>query len=70
MSTTDERTKEKQPNAAAALDQYRHAAPGYDRHMRRFARWQQMAVERIDPVCRMPVDPHSAAGSLTYEGRE
>lgn len=24
----------------------------------------------IDPVCRMAVDPHNAAGSRTYEGRE
>jgi ubiquinone/menaquinone biosynthesis C-methylase UbiE len=29
------------------VDQYRRAAPGYDRHMRRFARWQRMAVERL-----------------------
>jgi ubiquinone/menaquinone biosynthesis C-methylase UbiE len=36
------------PDQAAALEQYRHAAPGYDRHMRRFARWQRMAVERLE----------------------
>jgi ubiquinone/menaquinone biosynthesis C-methylase UbiE len=35
------------PNQGAALAQYRQAAPGYDRHMRRFARWQRMAVERL-----------------------
>ena len=35
------------PDQTAALEQYRQAAPGYDRHMRRFARWQQMAVERL-----------------------
>jgi ubiquinone/menaquinone biosynthesis C-methylase UbiE len=35
------------PNQGAALAQYREAAPGYDRHMRRFARWQRMAVERL-----------------------
>jgi SAM-dependent methyltransferase len=36
------------PDAAAAIDQYRRAAPGYDRHMRRFARWQHLAVERLE----------------------
>jgi ubiquinone/menaquinone biosynthesis C-methylase UbiE len=36
------------PNQGAALAQYREAAPGYDRHMRRFARWQRMAVERLE----------------------
>jgi ubiquinone/menaquinone biosynthesis C-methylase UbiE len=35
------------PDQTAALEQYRHAAAGYDRHMRRFARWQRMAVERL-----------------------
>jgi ubiquinone/menaquinone biosynthesis C-methylase UbiE len=35
------------PDRAAALEQYRDAAPGYDRHMRRFARWQRMAIERL-----------------------
>jgi SAM-dependent methyltransferase len=35
------------PDAAAAIEQYRRAARGYDRHMRRFARWQRMAVERL-----------------------
>ncbi len=48
MSTIDARPKKEQPDAAAALDQYRHAAPGYDRHMRRFARWQRMAVEHLE----------------------
>jgi demethylmenaquinone methyltransferase/2-methoxy-6-polyprenyl-1,4-benzoquinol methylase len=33
---------------AAAVEQYRRAAPGYDRHMRRFARWQRMAVDRLE----------------------
>jgi ubiquinone/menaquinone biosynthesis C-methylase UbiE len=37
-----------QPDAAAAVEQYRSAAPGYDRHMRRFARWQRMAVDRLE----------------------
>jgi ubiquinone/menaquinone biosynthesis C-methylase UbiE len=36
------------PSRSAALEQYRRAAPGYDRHMRRFARWQRKAVERLD----------------------
>jgi ubiquinone/menaquinone biosynthesis C-methylase UbiE len=36
------------PDQGAALAQYREAAPGYDRHMRRFARWQRMAVERLE----------------------
>jgi ubiquinone/menaquinone biosynthesis C-methylase UbiE len=35
------------PDRAAALNQYRRAAAGYDRHMRPFARWQRMAVERL-----------------------
>src|SRR5437867_2461327 len=35
------------PDRTAAIEQYRHAAPGYDRHMRRFERWQRMAVERL-----------------------
>lgn len=35
------------PDRAAALRQYRRAAAGYDRHMRIFARWQRMAVERL-----------------------
>jgi ubiquinone/menaquinone biosynthesis C-methylase UbiE len=52
MSTTDaddsRAPRKGQPNAAAALDQYRRAAPGYDRHMRRFGRWQQAAVEHLE----------------------
>lgn len=36
-----------QPDRAAAVEQYRRAAPGYDRHMRWFARWQRMAVGRL-----------------------
>jgi SAM-dependent methyltransferase len=35
------------PDAAVARRQYERAAPGYDRHMRRFARWQRLAVERL-----------------------
>ena len=35
------------PDRDEALSQYRLAAPGYDRHMRRYARWQRMAVERL-----------------------
>jgi ubiquinone/menaquinone biosynthesis C-methylase UbiE len=31
----------------AAIEQYQRAAPGYDRHMKRFARWQRLAVERL-----------------------
>jgi SAM-dependent methyltransferase len=31
-----------------AIEQYRRAAPGYDRHMRRYARWQRMAVDRLE----------------------
>ena len=36
------------PDQAAALDQYREAAPGYDRHTRRFERWERLAVERLE----------------------
>ena len=36
------------PDASAASEQYRRAAPGYDRHMRRFARWQGKAVDRLE----------------------
>jgi SAM-dependent methyltransferase len=36
------------PDRKAALEQYRRAASGYDRHMRRFARWQRLAVERLE----------------------
>jgi ubiquinone/menaquinone biosynthesis C-methylase UbiE len=36
------------PDRTAAIDQYRRAAPAYDRHMRPFARWQRMAVERLE----------------------
>jgi SAM-dependent methyltransferase len=36
------------PERAAAIEQYRRAAPGYDRHMRRFARWQRLAIERLE----------------------
>jgi SAM-dependent methyltransferase len=35
------------PDAAAARRQYERAAPGYDRHMRLLARWQRLAVERL-----------------------
>ncbi len=35
------------PDRAAAIEQYRRASRGYDRHMRRFARWQGMAIERL-----------------------
>jgi ubiquinone/menaquinone biosynthesis C-methylase UbiE len=34
----------KQPRARNTAN----AAPGYDRHMRRFARWQRMAVDRLE----------------------
>jgi SAM-dependent methyltransferase len=40
--------RNKEPDAAAAVEQYRRAARGYDHHMRRFARWQRMAVERLE----------------------
>jgi SAM-dependent methyltransferase len=36
------------PDAEKAVEQYRRAAPGYDRHMRRFARWQRLAIERLE----------------------
>lgn len=36
------------PDAEQAVERYREAAPGYDRHMRRFARWQRLAVERLE----------------------
>ena len=35
------------PDRSAAIEQYRAAAPGYDPHMRRFARWHRMAVDRL-----------------------
>lgn len=44
----DEQSVNAAPGQTAALEQYRHAAPGYDRHMRRFARWQRMAVGRLE----------------------
>ena len=37
-----------EPVRQQAIEQYRRAAPGYDRHMKRMARWQEMAVERLD----------------------
>jgi ubiquinone/menaquinone biosynthesis C-methylase UbiE len=43
----DEQTADTGPDQAAALEQYRQAAPRYDRHMRRFARWQRLAIERL-----------------------
>jgi SAM-dependent methyltransferase len=36
------------PDRAAAIEQYRRAAPNYDRHMRGYARWQRAAVERLE----------------------
>jgi ubiquinone/menaquinone biosynthesis C-methylase UbiE len=33
---------------AAAVEQYRSASQGYDAHMRPFARWQRMAVDRLE----------------------
>jgi ubiquinone/menaquinone biosynthesis C-methylase UbiE len=36
-----------QPEQSAAIEQYRRAAPGYDRHMRRYGRWQRKAVDRL-----------------------
>ena len=42
------RAEDTGPNQNAALDQYRQAAPTYDRHMRRFARCQRMAIERLE----------------------
>jgi ubiquinone/menaquinone biosynthesis C-methylase UbiE len=36
------------PDPSAAVEQYRGASRGYDRHMRRFARWQRMAVDRLE----------------------
>jgi ubiquinone/menaquinone biosynthesis C-methylase UbiE len=36
------------PDRPAALNQYRRAASGYDRHMRRFARWERLAVDRLE----------------------
>lgn len=38
----------RKPDAAEAIEQYRRAAPGYDDHMRRFSRWQRLAVERLE----------------------
>ena len=36
------------PDQARATKQYRSAAPDYDRHMRLYARWQRMAVDRLE----------------------
>jgi ubiquinone/menaquinone biosynthesis C-methylase UbiE len=36
------------PDAGEAIEQYRRAAPGYDSHMRRFSRWQRLAVDRLE----------------------
>jgi ubiquinone/menaquinone biosynthesis C-methylase UbiE len=36
------------PDRDAALEQYRRAAPGYDRHMRSLARFQRKAVEKLE----------------------
>jgi ubiquinone/menaquinone biosynthesis C-methylase UbiE len=35
------------PDAAAAVEQYRDSAVGYDRHMRAFRRWQARTVELL-----------------------
>jgi SAM-dependent methyltransferase len=48
MGETARNPGTRQPDAAAALEQYRDAAPGYDRHMRRFARWQKAAVDHLE----------------------
>jgi SAM-dependent methyltransferase len=36
------------PNSGEAIRQYRRAAPGYDRHMRSYRRWQQRAVALLE----------------------
>lgn len=36
------------PDRRAAIDQYRRAAPGYDRYMRRLARIQRAATDRLE----------------------
>ena len=36
-----------EPDRETALEQYRRAAAGYDRHMRTYARWQRMAIARL-----------------------
>jgi SAM-dependent methyltransferase len=36
------------PDREDAIVQYRATASGYDRHMRRFARWQRLAVDRLE----------------------
>jgi ubiquinone/menaquinone biosynthesis C-methylase UbiE len=46
--SADEKAVDSGPDRTATLKQYRQAAPGYDRHMRRFARWQRIAVERLE----------------------
>jgi ubiquinone/menaquinone biosynthesis C-methylase UbiE len=43
-----ERRLSNTPDASEAAEQYGRAAPGYDRHMRRFAPWQGKAVDRLD----------------------
>jgi ubiquinone/menaquinone biosynthesis C-methylase UbiE len=35
------------PDAAEAIAQYRRAAPGYDRHMRSYRRWQGRAIDAL-----------------------
>ena len=43
----DKQAVDSGPDRTIALKQYHRAAQGYDRHMRRYARWQRMAVERL-----------------------
>ena len=47
MANDAQLRQDSEPDATAAREQYRQAAPTYDRHMRRFARWQGMAVDRL-----------------------
>jgi hypothetical protein len=56
------------PDRTAALDQYRQAAPGYDRHMRRFERWGRLAVERLELRVDFFVRLSARPNMTTFEG--
>jgi ubiquinone/menaquinone biosynthesis C-methylase UbiE len=58
------------PSNERALEQYRRAAPGYDRHMRRFARWQRLAVERLELKPGQTVLDVACGTGLTFPSLE
>lgn len=58
------------PSSERALEQYRRAAPRYDRHMRRFARWQRLAVERLELQPDQTVLDVACGTGLTFPSLE